>query len=43
MKKRLHYKEIILWLVVVLSLAGLWLAFNIPSSYQNLHAVYQGF
>jgi hypothetical protein len=43
MRKRLHFKEIVLWLVVALLLVGLWLAINIPSSYQDLQAVYQGF
>ena len=43
MKKRLHFKQLAVWLVVVLSLVGLWLAIHIPSSYQNLQSVYQGF
>jgi hypothetical protein len=30
-------------LVVVLSLVALWLVLNAPSSFLNVHVVYQGF
>jgi hypothetical protein len=30
-------------LVVVLSLAALWLVLNAPSNFLDVHAVYQGF
>jgi hypothetical protein len=30
-------------LIVLLSLAALWLVFNAPANFFNTHAVYQGF
>ena len=36
-------KSAIYVLVVVLSLVALWLVLNAPSSFLNVHVVYQGF
>lgn len=30
-------------LVIILSLAALWLVLNVPANFLNAHAVYQGF
>jgi hypothetical protein len=30
-------------MIVILSLAALWLVLNAPASFLNVHAVYQGF
>ena len=43
MNLRRIIKRFIYALVIVLSLAALWLVLNAPADYVNAHQVYQGF
>jgi len=43
MKSRLIVERLIYTLVVVLSLAALWLVMNAPEGFMNARVVYQGF
>jgi hypothetical protein len=43
MRLRPIIKKAVYLLVVVLSLATLWLVFNAPANFLNVRSVYQGF